>query len=107
TPLGALPKKVMVELYDKRFLLDHHIESGLTKLWKENDCISIRSMRLIAELAGLVKKTHGKLTLTKKSEKLLDTNDRSQLFRLFFRLSPINITGVTMMVTLSSLSVSW
>lgn len=85
TPLGALPKKVMVELYDKRFLLDHHIESGLTKLWKEDDCISIRSMRLTAELAGLVKKTHGKLTLTKKSEKLLDTNDRSQLFRLFFQ----------------------
>ena len=32
TPLGALTKKVMVELYNKKFLLDEHIESGLTKL---------------------------------------------------------------------------
>lgn len=43
TPLGALPKKVMVELYDKRFLLDEYIESGIIKLWKEDDCISIKS----------------------------------------------------------------
>jgi len=48
TPHGALPKKVMVELYDKRFLLDEHIEIGITKLWKEDDCIAIRSARLTA-----------------------------------------------------------
>ena len=43
TPLGALPKKVMVEIYDKGFLHDERIESGLTKLWKEDDCIAIKS----------------------------------------------------------------
>lgn len=85
TPLGALPKKVMVELYDKRFLLDEHIESGITKLWKEDDCIAIKSARLTAEIAGLVKKVSGKLTLTKTATKLIETNNRLQLFRQFFQ----------------------
>lgn len=85
TPLGALPKKVMVELYDKRFLLDEHIESGITKLWKEDDCIAIRSARLTAEIAGLVKKVSGKLTLTRTVTKLLETNNRLQIFRQFFQ----------------------
>lgn len=85
TPLGALPKKVMVELYDKRFLLDEHIESGITKLWKEDECIAIRSARLTAELAGLVKKASSKLTLTKTATKLLETDNRLQIFRQFFQ----------------------
>lgn len=85
TPLGALPKKVMIELYDKRFLLDEHIESGITKLWKEDDCIAIRSSRLTAEIAGLVKKVSGKLALTKSATKLLETNNRLQIFKQFFQ----------------------
>jgi hypothetical protein len=85
TPLGALPKKVMVELYDKRFLLDEHIESGLTKLWKEYDCIAIQSARLTAQLAGLVRKANGKLTLTKAGTKLLETDNRLQIFKQFFK----------------------
>lgn len=85
TTLGALPKKVMVELYDKRFLLDEHIESGITKLWKEDECIAIRSARLTAELAGLVKKASSKLTLTKTATKLLETDNRLQIFRQFFQ----------------------
>ena len=85
TPLGALPKKVMVELYDRRFLPDEHIESGLTKLWREEDSIAIRSARLTAELAGLVKKISGRLTLTKTATKLLETNNRFEIFRHFFK----------------------
>jgi hypothetical protein len=85
TPLGALPKKVMVELYDKKFVLDEHIESGITKLWKETDCTAIKSARLTVEIAGLVKKVSGKLTLTKTASKLLETNNRLQLFRQFFQ----------------------
>ena len=85
TPLGALPKKVMVELYDKKILLDEHIERGIVKLWREQDCISIRSARLTAELAGLVRKAHGKLNLTKKGAKLLQKENRINLFKLFFQ----------------------
>jgi hypothetical protein len=85
TPLGALPRKVLVELYDKRILLDEQIESGLIKLWKEQDCISIANARFTAELAGLVRKANGKLTLTKKGTKLLQNENRIQLFKLFFQ----------------------
>lgn len=85
TPLGALPKKVMVELYGKRFLLDERIERGITKLWKEDNSIAIRSARLTAELAGLVRKANGKLTLTNTAIKLLETNNRLQIFKKFFQ----------------------
>ena len=85
TPLGALPKKVMIELYDKRILLDEHIESGLIKLWREQDCISIRSARMTAELAGFVRKANGKVVLTKKGEKLLQPENRIKLFKQFFQ----------------------
>lgn len=85
TPLGALPKKVMVELYDKKFLLEELVEKGISKLWREEDSISIRSTRFAAELAGLVKKVSGKLTLTKAATKLLQTNNRLEIFRLFFQ----------------------
>jgi hypothetical protein len=85
TPLGALPKKVFVEVYDKKFLIDKHIESGIVKLWKEHDCISIMNARFSAELGGLVKKTNGKLSLTKKGSKLLLPENRLQLFKSFFQ----------------------
>ncbi|MEO6833828.1 MAG: hypothetical protein ABI378_14350 [Chitinophagaceae bacterium] len=84
TPLGALPKKVMVELYEHHFLLDEYIESGLIKLWKEEDCISILSMKIAIGTTGLLKKLHNKLSLTKKGEKLLKVENRSQLFHAFF-----------------------
>ncbi|GMQ30212.1 hypothetical protein [Algoriphagus confluentis] len=85
TPLGALPKKVMVELYDRRFLLDEHIERGITKLWKEDDCIAIKTARLTAEIAGLVRKVNNKLTLTKTTTKLFEKSNRLQIFRQFFQ----------------------
>ncbi len=85
TSLGALPRKVLVELYDKRILLDEHIEIGITKLWREQDCISIANARFTAELAGLVRKANGKLALTKKGAKLLHPENRIQLFKLFFQ----------------------
>ncbi len=81
TPRGALPKKVLVELYDKRILLDEFIESGIIKLWKERDCISIMSARLTVELVKLVKMSDGKLMLTKKGTELLKPENRLKLFK--------------------------
>lgn len=83
TPLGALPKKVMVELYEKRHLLDDGIESGLNKLSKEADCIAISSMRHVLELAGLVKKVRGRLSLTKKGLAFMSEDQRTPLFVTF------------------------
>lgn len=84
TPLGALPKKIIVEIYSKGHLLDEHIENGIVKLSREQDCISIMSMRLAAQLAGLVRKGNGKLYLTKKARQLILDNQRSDLFKQFF-----------------------
>jgi hypothetical protein len=85
TPLGAMPMKVLVELYEKKILLDELIESGTYKLRKEQDCIHLASMRFSAELGGLVRKANGKLHLTKKAEKYMDKADRVQLFKDFFK----------------------
>lgn len=81
TPLGALLKKVMVELYDYKFIPDERIESGLTKLWKQDDCISIGTARIVSELGKFVKKINGKLYLTKSGEEHLKPENRLNLFK--------------------------
>ena len=83
TPLGALPKKVMVELYDKKFIYDELIERGITKLWKEQDCIAISSTKIVTEIAGITKKVNGKMTLTKKGTTFLKLENRQAFFELF------------------------
>ena len=83
TPLGALPRKVMVELYDKKYVYDYFIESGITTLTREQDCIAILSARLVTEIAGITKKANGKLTLTKKGATFLKTEKRQDFFKLF------------------------
>ena len=85
TPLGALPKKVMVELYDKKFIYDHMIEVGITKLWREEDCIAIMSVKIVSNLAGITKKANGKLTLTKKGISFLHPDNRQAFFELFIK----------------------
>ena len=80
TPLGALPKKVMVELYDYKFITESLIESGVSKLSREQDSIAIQNARYVCEIAKLVKKRDGKLTLTKNGEKSLE--NRESLFKL-------------------------
>ena len=82
TPLGALPKKVMVELYDKKYIYDELIERGITKLWKEQDCIAILSTKIVTEIAGITKKANGKMTLTKKGSSFLKIENRQAFFEL-------------------------
>ncbi len=83
TPLGALPKKVMVELYDKKYIFDELIESGITKLWKEQDCLAIMCTKIVLEIAGITKKTNGKMTLTKKGATFLKPENRQEYCKLF------------------------
>ncbi len=82
TPLGALPKKVMVELYSYKFIPEYFIENGTTKLTREQDSISIENARLVAEVAGIVKKIKGKFSLTKKGTLLLKPENRVTLFHI-------------------------
>ena len=83
TPLGALPKKIMVELYDKKYIYDELIESGITQLWKEQDCIAILSTKIVTEIAGIIKKANGRMTLTKKGTAFLKLKNRQEFFELF------------------------
>lgn len=85
TPLGALPKKVMVELYSYKFIPEYFIETGLYKLSRQQDSISIETARLVAEVAGVVKKIKGKFLLTKKGITLLKPENRIHLFHLVLR----------------------
>jgi hypothetical protein len=84
TPLGALPKKILVELYAYGFIKDKHIESGINKLYREDECISIKTARIVCESTNLVKKSNGKLLLTKNGERCLKIENRVELFKVIF-----------------------
>ncbi len=84
TPLGALTKKVMVELYDFKFIGEYLIERGISKLWKEEDSLSIMTVRYNIQMAGIVKKSSGKLSLTKLGERLLKPENRFDFFKTIF-----------------------
>ncbi len=85
TSIGAMPVKIVAELYNKRILLDDAIETGVTKLWNEDSCHHIHSTRIVVQLSKLVKLRHSKMSLTKRSQKLLESNNRTQIFREFFQ----------------------
>jgi hypothetical protein len=82
TPLGALPKKFLHELYDQQILLERALEEGITKLTREVDSVVLTSLHLTTRLTGALKKANNKLTLTKKGVKLLVPDQRQTLFRL-------------------------
>ena len=82
TNKGFLPTKIVIDLYSQEFMKDEYIEKGLIKLYKESDSMTINLTRILSELAGLVKKSKGKLSLTKSSQKILGDNEK--LFRQIF-----------------------
>lgn len=85
TKRGFLPTKVVSELYQKGFLKDEFIDKGYAKLYKETDSLSVHLTRILLELAGLTKKRHGKLSLTRSSKKILQNNfDLLRLILLTF-----------------------
>ena len=75
TNKGFLPTKIVSDLYSQGFLKDAHIEKGISKLYKETDSMTINLTRILVELAGLIKKRNGKISLTKSSQKILGDNE--------------------------------
>ena len=71
TNKGFLPTKIVSEIYHQGFLEDVHIENGISKLYKESDSMTVNLTRILIELAGLVKKRTGKISLTKNGEKII------------------------------------
>jgi len=82
TNKGFFPTKIVSDLYSQGFLKDEHIEKGISKLYKETDSMTINLTRILVELAGLVKKRNGRLSLTKSSKKIIGDNE--ELLRQIF-----------------------
>ena len=83
TKTESLPVKVVKDIYAKGFFKDKEIESGITKLSKETDSLSINLTKILIELSGLAKRRKGCLSLTKNGEKILRDDDET--LKLIFR----------------------
>ncbi len=75
TQKGFLPVKIVADIYNKGFFKEKYIESGLTKLYKEVDSMSVHLTRIITIVSKLTKKRQGKLSLTKAGEKIITDNE--------------------------------
>jgi hypothetical protein len=78
TAKGFLPTKVVADIYQQGFMKEMQFESGISKLYKETDSLTINLTRLLIEIAGLVKKRQGKLSLTKKGTQILADDQELQ-----------------------------
>lgn len=83
TAKGFLPTEIVKEIYNQGFLDEFQFSSGIYKVYKESDSLTVNLTRLLAELAGLTKKRHGKLSMTKTGEKI--ASDNQKLFELIFK----------------------
>lgn len=82
TNKGFLPIKIVAEIYKKGFLKDEFIESGISKLYKETDSMTIHQTKILLELSGITKKRNKKLSLTKSGQKTISDNHQL-LLRIF------------------------
>jgi len=80
TPLGALPKKVLHELYEYKFIPEFLIEAGISLLNREHEAISIMTAHHAARVSGILKKVKGNLLLTKLGMMFLKTEKRKDFF---------------------------
>jgi len=83
TAKGFLPTKIVQDIYNKGFLEEYQFSSGISKLYKETDSLTVNLTKLLAELAGFTKKRNGKLSLTKTGERIASNNH--ELFELIFK----------------------
>ena len=72
TKSGFLPMKVVKEVYDQGYIKEYFVEQGIQKRMREDEIASIYIARILLEVMGITKIRNGKLSLTKKAEKLLN-----------------------------------
>lgn len=78
---GALPRKVVHELYGHGIERSAYIDDGTGSLNREADWSLLHTAHMVAIMAGLLKKVHGSLTLTKTGTGLLAPAQRPALLR--------------------------
>jgi hypothetical protein len=89
TQAGYLPPKIVEDIYTQKIIVDpsnemindFKTEKGRKIKFSELDYKTITQTKIICDLAGLTKKLHNKITLTKKGEKALQS---ASLFRPLF-----------------------
>jgi len=74
---------------------EEYIEKGILKLYKETDSMSVNLSRILIELAGLIKKRKGKISLTKTEKKRFKII--FDYWQLFLRLLQGNLIGLITM----------
>jgi len=82
---GNLPRNLCRELYEMKIIKDDYQEVGVPKIVSEKDFMYLHNIRLLCDMAGLTKKRHNRISLTKKGENLMDNSNRTQLFHLLFK----------------------
>jgi hypothetical protein len=75
TKAGNLPPSIVKELYSQKFISDHDIELGITKLTKETDSMSVELTNILCQLGRLIKKRNGKISLTDVGKRILSTRN--------------------------------
>jgi hypothetical protein len=73
TARGNLSTAVVKDLYNEGFIREMIIDSGISKLSREESSLSINLIHLLAKVSGFVRKSRDKLLLTKKGKELLDS----------------------------------
>ena len=81
TKTGNFPPITVQGIYDKKYIEDRFIESGITKLRTEKDWLPFHSLRIALSLGGLIRKYKGKVILTKKCKSYLLNKNDSLLFK--------------------------
>lgn len=74
TTRGNLPIKIVKELYEKGPIKDEFVESGISKIYKEEDCKIVHLTHLISQLIPIIKKNNNKISLSKNGDKLLNND---------------------------------
>jgi hypothetical protein len=84
TQRSYLPPKMCKAIYAQRHIPERFIEDGITKITTEKDLMFVHTARLTAELAGLVKVRHNKMSFTRRGTDLIAPQKRFELFKSVF-----------------------
>jgi hypothetical protein len=84
TASGSLPKKVLQGLYVHKRIKDGMVESGLSKLSREEKILPIKVAHHISIITRMLKKVKGRLELTRKGISFIKNDNRQELFRIVF-----------------------
>ncbi|WP_452597551.1 hypothetical protein [Pontimicrobium sp. MEBiC01747] len=83
TKTGALPTKIVFDVYNNGGFKEEYIENGIVKLRKETDSFSIQLSNILLQLSGIIKKRNNKLSITQKGVKII--NDNTLVLPLLFK----------------------